>query len=243
MAKGIRLDKYLSDMTAETRSKIKEYIRKGRISVNKTVVKSPEIKVDTDIDEVCLDGNRIGYVSYYYYMMNKPQGVITSTEKGKTKTVMDVFLENSIFCPKFNELSPVGRLDKDTEGLLLITNDGELNHRLLSPKNHVDKVYYAELNKPVKESDIDSFSSGLDLGDFVCKPAKLEICENDKIFSAKITISEGKFHQIKRMFEAVNNEVLYLKRLSMGSLILDNALSLGEVRELTADEISQLKGE
>ena len=236
MSKTIRLDKYLSDMTSETRSKVKEYIRKGRITVNTVIVKSPDTKVDTDNDVVCLDGRKVGYVEYYYYMMNKPQGVITSTEKGKTKTVMDVFKENAIDCPRFDELSPVGRLDKDTEGLLLITNDGELNHKLLSPKNHVDKVYFTELKHPLKLSDIEAFAEGLDLGDFISKPAKLEICENEGEFTARVIISEGKFHQIKRMFE-----VIYLKRLQMGSLTLDYDLVLGEVRELTEDEIKELK--
>ena len=241
MSKTIRLDKYLSDMTSETRSKVKEYIRKGRVTANGVVIKSPENKVDTDKDEICIDGEPVGYVEYYYYMMNKPQGVITSTEKGRTKTVMDVFKETGTDCSRFDELSPVGRLDKDTEGLLLITNDGELNHKLLSPKNHVDKVYYAELKYPVKSSDIDVFAGGLDLGDFICKPARLEIFDDEKKFAAKITISEGKFHQVKRMFEAVGNEVIYLKRLSMGSLVLDDNLESGEVRELTEDEISKLK--
>lgn len=240
MSKTIRLDKYLSDMTSETRSTVNEYIRKGRITVNTVIVKSPDTKVDTDNDVVCLDGRKVGYVEYYYYMMNKPQGVITSTEKGKTKTVMDVFKETGIDCPRFAELSPVGRLDKDTEGLLLITNDGELNHKLLSPKNHVDKVYFAELKYPVKDSDITAFREGLDLGDFISKPAELEICDNDNRFTARVTISEGKFHQIKRMFEAVDNEVIYLKRLQMGSLALDENLELGEVRELTEDEIDEL---
>lgn len=241
MSKTIRLDKYLSDMTSETRSKVKEYIRKGRITVNTVIVKSPDTKVDTDNDEVCLDGKPVGYVEYYYYMMNKPQGVITSTEKGKTKTVMDVFKETGIDCPRLDELSPVGRLDKDTEGLLLITNDGELNHKLLSPKNHVDKVYFTELKHPLKLSDIEAFAEGLDLGDFISKPARLEIYDIDNSFTARVTISEGKFHQIKRMFEAVDNEVIYLKRLQMGSLTLDYDLVLGEVRELTEDEIKELK--
>ena len=240
MSKTIRLDKYLSDMTSETRSKVKEYIRKGKVTANGVVTKSPETKVDTDKDEICIDGKPVGYVEYYYYMMNKPQGVITSTEKGRTKTVMDVFKETGTGCPRFNELSPVGRLDKDTEGLLLITNDGELNHKLLSPKNHVDKVYYAELKRAVKSSAIEAFENGLDLGDFVAKPAKLEILENEGKFSAKITISEGKFHQVKRMFEAVENEVIYLKRLSMGSLVLDESLEPGEVRELTEKEVREL---
>ena len=132
------------------------------------------------------------------------------------------------------------QLDKDTEGLLLITNDGDLNHKLLSPKNHVDKVYFTELKHPLKLSDIEAFAEGLDLGDFISKPAKLEICENEGKFTARVTISEGKFHQIKRMFEAVDNEVVYLKRLSMGRLVLDENLELGEVRELTEDEIDEL---
>ena len=166
--------------------------------------------------------------------------MITSTEKGKTKTVMDVFKENGIDCPRFDELSPVGRLDKDTEGLLLITNDGDLNHKLLSPKNHVDKVYFAELKYPLKQSDTEAFLEGIDLGDFISKPAKLEICDNDNSFTAKVTISEGKFHQIKRMFEAVDNEVIYLKRLQMGSLVLDKKLEPGDVRELTDEEIKIL---
>lgn len=240
MAQCIRLDKYLSDMASETRSKIKEYIRKGRVTINGAVIKSPDTKVDMDNDEVCIDSKPIYYVKYYYYMMNKPQGVITSTEKGKTKTVMDVFKETGIDCPRFNELSPVGRLDKDTEGLLLITNDGDLNHRLLSPKNHVDKVYFTELKHPLKPSDIEAFAEGLDLGDFISKPAKLEICENEGKFTARVTISEGKFHQIKRMFEAVDNEVIYLKRLQMGSLVLDKKLEPGDVRELTDEEIKIL---
>lgn len=227
-------------MTSETRSKVKEYIKKGRITANGVIIKTPDTKVDVDNDEICLDGKCLGYVEYYYYMMNKPQGVITSTEKGKTKTVMDVFKETDIECPRFDELSPVGRLDKDTEGLLLLTNDGELNHRLLSPKNHVDKVYFTELKYPLKQSDIEAFLEGLDLGDFTSKPAKLEICENDKRFSARVTISEGKFHQIKRMFEAVDNEVIYLKRLQMGSLLLDEKLKLGAVRELTVEEVKKL---
>ena len=240
MSKTIRLDKYLSDMTSETRSKVKEYIKKGRITANGVIIKTPDTKVDVDNDEICMDGKCLGYVEYYYYMMNKPQGVITSTEKGKTKTVMDVFKETDIECPRFDELSPVGRLDKDTEGLLLITNDGELNHRLLSPKNHVDKVYFAELKYPIKDSDITAFREGLDLGDFISKPAKLEICDNDNRFTARVTISEGKFHQIKRMFEAVDNEVIYLKRLQMGSLLLDEKLKLGAVRELTVEEVKKL---
>ena len=227
-------------MTSETRSKIKEYIRKGRVTVNGAIIKSPDTKVDIDDDAVCIDSKSVDYVEYYYYMMNKPQGVITSTEKGKTKTVMDVFKETDIECPRFDELSPVGRLDKDTEGLLLITNDGELNHRLLSPKNHVDKVYFTELKYSLKPSDIEAFLEGLDLGDFTSKPAKLEICENDKRFSARVTISEGKFHQIKRMFEAVDNEVIYLKRLQMGSLKLDDELEPGVVRELTDEEVKML---
>lgn len=239
MSKNIRLDKYLSEMTSDTRSNIKKLIKSGIVTVSGKVVKTAETKVSTE-DEICIGDKRINYIKYYYYMMNKPSGVITSTEKGVTKTVMDIFLESGIECPRFDELSPVGRLDKDTEGLLLITNDGDLNHRLLSPKNHVDKVYFAGLSKEIKNSDIEAFKNGIDLGDFICKSAKLEPSSISTGPSAIITISEGKFHQVKRMFEAVGNKVLYLKRLSMGSLSLDNNLKSGKVRELTNEELKEL---
>ena len=247
MSKTIRLDKYLSDMTSETRSKVKEYIRKGRVTANGVVVKSSETKVDIDNDEICIDGKSVGYVEYYYYMMNKPQGVITSTEKGRTKTVMDVFKETGTDCPRFDELSPVGRLDKDTEGLLLLTNDGQLSHNLLSPNKHVDKKYYVELKTEITAEMIEKLENGIKLEEnFITKNAKIEVMKDEKniekdLKKVFITITEGKFHQVKRMFKAVNNEVLYLKRVQMGNLKLDKKLSLGEYRELTENELRNLK--
>lgn len=239
MAEKMRLDKYLSDMLAETRKEVKSYLKKGRVSVNGQTKLSPELKIDSEKDEVFFDGKKLSYIKYYYYMLNKPPGVITSTEKGRTKTVMDVLLEAGLSCPFFHELSPVGRLDKDTVGLLLITNDGDLIHKLLSPKNHVSKKYFARLDGEVSESVISAFEEGLDLSDFVTKPAKLVLLEEKK--EAFVTITEGKFHQVKRMFEKVGHNVIFLKRLEMGSLKLDEDLQEGGFRELSEEEISLLK--
>ena len=240
MTETMRLDKYLSDMTDGTRKKVKELIKSGRVSVNDETAKKPEQKIELSTDVVYIDGERLCYTKFYYYMLNKPPGVITSTEEGKTETVMDVLKKGGLSCPVFSKLSPVGRLDKDTEGLLLITNDGELNHRLLSPKNHVDKVYFAKLDKPISKNDIFSFAAGLDLGDFISLPAILKKV-NEAGDEVEVTISEGKFHQVKRMFEAVGKSVVYLKRIKMGGLKLDETLKSGEVRALTEEEISLLK--
>lgn len=241
MKEKMRLDKFLSDMLSETRKEVKSYIKKGRIKVNENKKPASDEKIDLENDKVYFDGRLISYTKFFYYMMNKPPEVITSTEKGRTKTVMDVLLENGLSCPFFEQLSPVGRLDKDTVGLLFITNDGELNHRLLSPKNHVPKTYFARLDKEADDGDILSFKEGLDLGDFFTKPAQLEILDDRT--HVKVTITEGKFHQVKRMFEKVGKNVIFLKRLTMGSLTLDEALSLGEFRELTPFEVSRLKQE
>lgn len=239
MTAKLRLDKYLSDMLGETRSNVKDYIKKGKVTINGNIVKSSDTKVEKGRDTITFDGREIFYTDYYYYILNKPAGVITSTEKGRTKTVMDVLLEAGMDCPFFHELSPVGRLDKDTVGLLFFTNDGELNHRLLSPRYHVDKTYYAETDLDVEEDDIEYFKKGLDLGDFVSLPAKLQILENKK--NSLVTIREGKFHQVKRMFEAVGKQVVFLKRISMGNLILEDSLKEGEYRELSEKEVEELK--
>lgn len=239
MAEKIRLDKFLSDMLSETRKEVKSYIKKGRVRVNGDGKVSSEQKIDTEKDEVSFDGRTILYKKFYYYMLNKPPGVITSTEKGRTKTVMDVLLEAGIDCPFFKELSPVGRLDKDTVGLLLFTNDGELIHRLLSPKSKVAKTYFARVDGEIPSEAISLFKEGLDLGDFFTKPAKLIILENPN--EALISITEGKFHQVKRMFEKIENNVIYLKRLEMGGLKLDESLAEGEFRELTESEVVSLK--
>ena len=234
----IRLDKYLCDMQAGTRSAVKDIIRKKRVTINGEVITRPEIKVDIDKDVVAVDNNVLGYSEYEYYMLNKPSGVLTATMDKNAKTVLD------LMNVKRKDLFPVGRLDKDTEGLLLITNDGELAHNLLAPKKHVDKTYYARAAGRIREEAIKLFADGLHVDDeFTALPAKLELKgynDKDNYTDVIITIHEGKFHQIKRMFEAVGSEVLYLKRLRMGSLVLDETLKPGEYRTLTQKEIDEL---
>lgn len=232
----IRLDKYLADMGIGTRSEVKKYIRQGKVKVDGKVEKSPEAKLDEKKQRVLYLDQCVGYEAFEYYMLNKPAGVISATTDTKEKTVIDL-----IESKKRKDLFPVGRLDKDTEGLLLITNDGELAHRLLSPKKHVDKVYYAKIKGVVTEEDKIAFSEGVSLGQGeMAKPANLRILVSDEISEIHLTIQEGKFHQVKRMFLAVGKEVVYLKRLSMGSLVLDENLALGEYRPLTKEEIKAL---
>ena len=235
----MRLDKYLSDMNVGTRKELKKMLRSGNVTVGGSVCKDPAFSVNVP-DEVCVMGKPVRYAEYEYYMLNKPAGVISASEDPKQATVMDLF-ENV----RRKDLFPVGRLDKDTVGLLLITNDGELAHRLLSPKNHVDKVYTAVVRGIVTEQEITAFRDGLAVDDsLTALPAVLEILDTDPALGqsrVNITIREGKFHQIKRMFAAVGMEVLYLKRLSMGSLKLDETLEEGAVRPLRDDEISALK--
>ena len=229
----MRLDKYLSEMGVGTRSELKKAVRAGRVSVNGQRAKDASIHV-SEKDEICLDGNRIVYERFVYYMMNKPAGVISATEDARERTVLDL-----IEGQQRKGLFPVGRLDRDTEGLLLITNDGELAHRLLSPAHHVDKVYFARLDGPVGETERRLFAEGLKVDNtFTAMPACLELLENAE--EVKVTIREGKFHQIKRMFAAVGREVLYLKRLSMGPLALDGSLAPGAYRRLTEEEESAI---
>ncbi len=237
MADQMRLDKYLADMGIGTRSEIKTWIRKGRVKINQAVCTKPEAKVYAGADEVCFEDSPVGYVQYQYIMLHKPAGVVSATIDNVSETVLDL-IKNK----KCKDLFPVGRLDKDTEGLLLITNDGELAHRLLSPKKHVDKVYYARISGRVSAADQEAFLQGVDIKEeALTLPAKLNIIKSDEISEIELTVQEGKFHQVKRMFEAVGKEVIYLKRLSMGSLILDKALKPGEYRELTKKELQMLK--
>ncbi len=240
MGKMLRLDKYLADMQVGTRTEVKQMIKKGRISVDGIKVLKPEQKIDIDTAKVTVDGQMIGYAEYEYWMLHKPAGVVSATEDRHDRTVIDL-LKDSMR----KDLFPVGRLDKDTEGLLLITNDGELAHDLLSPKKHVDKVYYAHIQGVVTKEDKKAFSEGLDIGeDKPTMPAELEILNIDEekcSSEIKVTIREGKFHQVKRMFEAVGKRVTYLKRMSMGTLILDENLKPGEARILTAIELESLK--
>ena len=229
----MRLDKYLAEMGAGTRKEIGKAVRAGRVTVNGQTVKNAAMQVTAE-DEVSMDGVPVEYEEYVYYMLNKPAGVISATEDARERTVLDLISER-----QRKGLFPVGRLDRDTEGLLLITNDGGLAHRLLSPRHHVDKVYYARLDGPVGEAEKALFAQGLKVDEaLTALPAELEILE--PATEVRVTIREGKFHQVKRMFEAVGREVLYLKRLSMGPLALDESLPKGDYRRLTAEEESAI---
>lgn len=229
----MRLDKYLTTLGIGSRSQVKELIKKGKIKVNNQTVNKPELHIDEKNDIVNMDGLDLNYHKFYYYMMNKPTGVLTAVSDFQCETVLDLM----DVTPK-KGLFPVGRLDKDTEGLLLITNDGELSHLLLSPGKHVDKTYYVELDGTLKEEYIDFFKEGFDIGlKANTKPAHLEIIDEHKAY---ITITEGKYHQVKRMFKHFGLTVTYLKRLRMGSLKLDDALKPGEYRVLREDEVNQL---
>ena len=235
-----RLDKFLVEMSVASRSTIKDMAKKGRITVNGEVVKASDVKIDENIDVVSVDGQVIAFSDMEYFMLNKPAGVITATLDKNAKTVLDLIDERTR-----NDLFPVGRLDKDTEGLLLITNDGDLAHRLLAPKKHVDKVYYADIDGIVTDEHIRRFAEGLTLLDGTpVMPGELTVLETDMAKNTskiQLTIHEGKFHQVKRMFEAVGCSVTYLKRFSMGPLGLDAALAPGEYRRLTDEEINMLK--
>lgn len=237
MKELMRLDKYLADMGVGTRNEVKVFIKKRRVQVGNEVVNDPNRKVTVGVDSVRVDGREVSYVHYEYYMLNKPAGVLSATEDKHAKTVIDL-IETS----KRKDLFPVGRLDKDTEGLLLITNDGDLAHSLLSPKKHVDKEYYAKVEGVVTNEDIEAFAKGLQVDeDFQAMPAKLTILSQGEFSEITLIIQEGKFHQVKRMFEAVGKKVVYLKRLSMGLLQLDESLQPGEYREVTQEELVLLK--
>lgn len=263
----MRLDKYLAQAGIGTRSEVKKLIRCGRVLLNGVTAKKPEDKI-TDEDEICVDGKKVIFSEYQYFMLNKPAGVVSSTNDKKDTTVVELITRQHS-----RDLFPVGRLDKDTEGLLLLTNDGVLAHELLSPKKHVEKTYFVQVEGKVTEEDRALFAAGMDIGDNkLTKPAKLEgiqyvmIHENGKrdvldlelagnirsgnrerntehqiMTELFITITEGRYHQIKRMFSKAGKPVRYLRRISMGSLKLDESLALGEYRELTEAEIKALK--
>ncbi|MTI47018.1 MAG: rRNA pseudouridine synthase [Firmicutes bacterium] len=239
MAKKERLDKVLSNMGYGSRKDVKGYIKQGLVTVDGEVVKSNSVKVNPYEAEIIIDGNTVEYREYIYLMMNKPDGVVSSTDDPRDTTVIDLIEEGYRIFEPF----PIGRLDKDTEGLLIISNDGKLAHNLLSPKKHVEKTYYVEVDGRVGENDINTMSEGVIIdGDYKTMPAKLEILESNNISKVYLTIKEGKFHQVKRMFEAVDKSVIYLKRIAMGNLELDEDLNLGEYRELEEFEIELLKG-
>ncbi len=238
---SIRLDKYLADAGIGTRQEVKSYIKKGFVSINGETAKRPELKITPTADEILFQNQPIKLNAFEYYILNKPAGYVSATKDNTAPTVLSLIQSNR------KDLFPVGRLDKDTEGLLLITNDGALSHRLLSPKRHVDKTYYAEIDGIVTASDIEAFAKGLEIGDedlSVAMPARLKILSTDiekQHSHVHVTIQEGKFHQVKRMFQAVGKRVIYLKRISFGSIELPDDLALGQYRELTKDEMQSLQ--
>ncbi len=231
----MRLDKFLVAMEVGSRSQVKDYVKKGFITVNNQITKSSDMKINEDVDCIAYKGEVLAYHKYEYYMLHKPKDVVSATQDNHDKTVMDL-LDSSI---RKKDFFPVGRLDKDTEGLLLITNDGELAHKLLSPKKHVDKKYLVHLAKDITDEAIQRLISGVDIGeDKLTLPAKAEVLDARRI---TLTIHEGKFHQVKRMLKAVDNEVIYLKRLTFGTLVLDEGLRKGQYRPLTEAEIKALQ--
>ena len=232
----IRLDKALAHMGLGSRKEVKNYIRKGYIVVNGEVVYDDDFKINPDEDEIIIDGETFKYDEYVYLMLHKPAGVISATEDNRYETVVDL-------CPEYRNygIFPVGRLDIDTEGLLILTNDGALAHKLLSPKYHVFKKYYVKFSGMFKNEYLEEFEKGITIDDgYKCTPAKAEILSSDEAY---VYIREGKFHQVKRMFKALDMEVIYLKRVSFGKIDLDQELGLGNYRSLSEKEIEILKSE
>ncbi|WP_153730704.1 pseudouridine synthase [Sporosarcina obsidiansis] len=234
----MRLDKLLSNTGYGTRKEVRQLLKKGMIRVNGAVIKDPALHVDPAKDTITLLGEDVVYKEFVYLMMHKPPGVISATEDKYDRTVIDLLGSEERHFQPF----PVGRLDKDTEGLLLLTNDGQLAHHLLSPKKEVPKIYFAKVSGQVTEEDVNEFAKGVILDDgYETKPGDLKILQSGDVSEIELTITEGKFHQVKRMFESVGKKVVYLKRLTMGPLILDKQLKLGEYRELTDEELSELQ--
>ena len=229
----MRLDKFLKDTGFGSRKEVKVLIKQKRVSVNDIVISNEGLSVNENIDIIKVDDKQVIYIKYVYIMLNKPQGIVSATIDNVHSTVIDLINDY-----KYLDLFPVGRLDIDTEGLLLITNDGALSHNLLSPKKHVDKTYYLETNEVLTSDDINQIESGVLIDNELTLPAKLEIVEDNKYL---LTIHEGKFHQVKRMISSVGKKVTFLKRIKFGSLELDKNLPLGSYRLLTNEEIEELK--
>ena len=233
----MRLDKFLCETGAGTRSEVKQLLKKGLVTVNGICEKNADKKIEEKKDIITLRGESLSFSKYHYYLLHKPAGVITATQDDKQETVMSLLKD--VKDASLSKLFPVGRLDKDTEGLLLITDDGELAHKLLSPKKHVDKTYLVQLKNPVADEDIQKLENGVDIGDeAITMPARVKKINDTEI---ELTIKEGRYHQVKRMLLAVENEVVYLKRLSMGPLKLPADLEKGMYRPLLKEEISLLK--
>ena len=238
MSKKQRIDKVLSNLGYGSRSELKKICKNGLVKVNGKVINNPGVQVDVENDEIIFNGEKVTYKEFIYLMLNKPDGYISATFDKRDPIVLDLIDKEDLVFEPF----PVGRLDKDTEGLLVLTNDGQLAHRVLSPKKHVPKTYYAKIEGVVTEDDIKAFAKGVTLDDgYETMPAELVILKSDEISEIELTIHEGKFHQVKRMFESVDKKVIYLKRLSMGKLQLDKNLALGEYRELTDEEIKTIE--
>ena len=236
----MRLDKFLVENGLGSRSQVKDVLKKGLVLVNGRADKSPKTQINETADEVVVSGQKLTYEKFVYYLLNKPKGYISATEDERHKTVLDLLDETA----RQKEVFPVGRLDIDTHGLLLLTNNGKLAHAMLSPKKHVEKIYRAKVAGLMNQSDVERFARGIELKDFTCHPAQLKIVELDEekeISLVEITLAEGKFHQVKRMVVACGKEVTDLQRLSMGPLQLDPELALGEWRRLTEEEMKSLE--
>lgn len=235
----MRLDKLLAKTGFGSRKNVKQLIKEKRVTINDAIVRDPSQHVNLDAEKVLVDGAPVNYQEFYYLMLNKAPGYISATEDRVEKTVIDLLPQHY----QALKLFPVGRLDKDTEGLLLLTNDGELGHILTSPRQEIIKVYYAKIIGKVTEEDAEAFAKGVTLKDgYVTKPAQLKIKSADEISEIEVTITEGKFHQVKRMFEAVGKEVQYLQRIKMGEIELDRTLAIGDFRELKEAELAYCLG-
>lgn len=235
----MRLDKFLVACAVGSRTEVKNLLKAGRVTVNGKKEKSAKLQINEERDEIRFDGQVLEYEEFVYYIMNKPKGVISATEDSKHRTVLDLLDDLA----RTKEVFPVGRLDIDTHGLLLLTNDGQLAHALLSPKRHVDKTYLAQVKGIMSQEDVETFAKGIPLKDFTCQPGKLEILSVDSgkdESQVRVTIAEGKFHQVKRMVAYCGKEVVDLQRLTMGTLALGENLERGEWRRLTKEELEVL---
>ncbi len=230
----MRLDRFFSSQEICSRKEIREALKKGLVKVNGVVIKQADFKVDPQADKIILGEREVGFTPYVYYMLHKPQGVVSATEDKKQKTVLD------LVPPQLyrSDLFPAGRLDKDTTGFVLLTNDGDFAHRILAPKSHIEKTYYAGVEKPITNADMEAFAQGITLSNGEkCLPARLSLLsDQDGRIVCEVVICEGKYHQIKKMFEARNNKVCSLHRVKMGNLWLDAALKEGECRPITEEE-------
>lgn len=234
----LRLDKLLAHSGYGSRKDVKQLLKSARVVVNDKKVSSGKVHVDPEQDQIYVNDERVKYEEFVYFLLHKPAGVISATEDMRDQTVVDLLHESDRLKSPF----PVGRLDKDTEGLLLLTNDGKLAHQLLTPKNDIGKTYYAKINQPVTDDDRVAFKKGVVLDDgYQTKPAELVILKSDSTSEVELTITEGKFHQVKRMFEAVGKRVIYLKRIALEEWILDPTLAKGEYRRLTEAEVTYLQ--